>query len=78
MSKKIPKVTTADVEYVLADATKVRDDMTSIMVRIGAGECERLDDPLAFARRCMAVSRVFTDATSFLLARAALQERVDE
>lgn len=75
MSKKLAKVTTADVVRVLADAAKARDAMTDLVVLIHAGECERLDNPLHYARRCSSVAATFSQAMSHFLVRAELQDR---
>lgn len=78
MSKKLAKVTTADVERVLAGAAKARDEMADLIVMIGAGLCERLDNPLHYAQRCMSSSILFATATSHFICRAELQERSRE
>lgn len=75
MSKKPAKITTADVERVLANAGKARDDMNDLIVTMHAGLCEHLDDPMLCARRCMGISNAFGQAASHFLCRAELQER---
>lgn len=77
-ARKLATVTTTDVERILADAANVRDEMTDALVLIGAGVCERLDNPLLYARKCMNVSRLFADATSHFLCRLELQERTHD
>jgi hypothetical protein len=75
MVKKLAKVTSADVERVLADSAKARDEMADLIVMIHAGLCEPLDKPLHFAQRCMSVSVLYATATSHFLCRNELQER---
>lgn len=72
---KLTNLTTAEIERLLDRAAAIRDEVNDAMVMIGAGRCERLADPMLYARRCMSFTRTFTDATSHFLARAELQER---
>lgn len=73
--RKPAKVTSEDVDNLLARAAILRDSLTDVIVLIGAGHCEPLHNPLAQARRCMSLSRVFADAASHFLCRAELQGR---
>lgn len=76
MSKKLVKITSADVDRILLAAAAVRDDMIDAMVLIGAGSCEALENPMLSARKCMNTSRVFADAAAHLLSQAERQERM--
>jgi hypothetical protein len=73
--KLATNVTDAEIEKLLDEAAGVRDRMSDVMLLIGAGICDHLDDPMRYARRCMNMSRVFSDATSHFLCRHELQER---
>ena len=67
--------TAADVERVLEDAARVRDELTDLLILIGAGQCEPLPGATGYARRCINFSRVYGEATSHFLCRAELQDR---
>ena len=73
-ARKAETVSDADIEQMLADAAVVRDRLIDLIVLIGAGHCEHLTDPNHYARRCMSLSRVFSDATSHFLCRGELQD----
>ena len=77
MSKLPPKITTADVSRVLADAAIVRDQLTDLIVLIRAEHCDDIADPGTHARRCLEFSRLYANATSIFLAREDLQQRTD-
>jgi hypothetical protein len=66
-------VTDADIERVLADAGMVRDRLIDLIVRIGAGQCERLADPLSLGRRCITLCDVYSVAAQHFLSRAQAQ-----
>jgi hypothetical protein len=74
MTKKLPpKITTDDVDRVLADVAAARDALTDLIVLIAAGHCEDIPDAGGFARRCLNTSRLFSNATAIFLAREDAQ-----
>jgi hypothetical protein len=68
-------VTDADIERVLAEALTVRDSLIDLIVRIGAGQCERLANPLGYGRRCITLCDAYSVAASHFLSRVELQDR---
>lgn len=69
-AKKIENVTPGELDRVLGAARQASDELSEIVVRIGAGYCDQLDEPLRYATRCLAMVQSLAVATSHFIARA--------
>jgi len=69
-AKKIENVTADELDRVLGAARQASDELSEIVVRIGAGYGDQLDEPLRYAAQCLAMLQRLAVATSHFVARA--------